>query len=129
MGPLPHRILVVFNTILYENEFQNPQIFQQTIMSVFFPSNQLYLRLYEAYSIPSSQLWADRWVASWNLKGLNNFFTKMSSKSSNFPPASKLFFQVFYFSTQATTKVAKIITYLYVIHYVHITNNSNKSLF
>jgi hypothetical protein len=28
---LPHGILHVFNTILYENEFQNPQIFQQTI--------------------------------------------------------------------------------------------------
>jgi hypothetical protein len=28
---LPHEILHVFNTILYENEFQNPQIFQQTI--------------------------------------------------------------------------------------------------
>jgi hypothetical protein len=28
---LPHGILHIFNTILYENEFQNPQIFQQTI--------------------------------------------------------------------------------------------------
>jgi hypothetical protein len=28
---LPHGIFGVFNTILYENEFQNPQIFQQTI--------------------------------------------------------------------------------------------------
>jgi hypothetical protein len=28
---LPHEILRVFNTILYENEFQKPQIFQQTI--------------------------------------------------------------------------------------------------
>jgi hypothetical protein len=28
---LPHGILHVFNTILYENEFQNPQIFKQTI--------------------------------------------------------------------------------------------------
>jgi hypothetical protein len=28
---LPHGILRVFNTILYENEFQNPQMFQQTI--------------------------------------------------------------------------------------------------
>jgi hypothetical protein len=28
---LPRVILRVFNTILYENEFQNPQIFQQTI--------------------------------------------------------------------------------------------------
>jgi hypothetical protein len=28
---MPHGILRVFNTILYENEFQNPQIFQQTI--------------------------------------------------------------------------------------------------
>jgi hypothetical protein len=27
----PHRILDVFNAILYENEFQNPPIFQQTI--------------------------------------------------------------------------------------------------
>jgi hypothetical protein len=39
---VPHGILHVYNPILYENEFQNPQIFQQTIMSVFFPSNQLY---------------------------------------------------------------------------------------
>jgi hypothetical protein len=28
---LPRGILGVLNTILYENEFQNPQIFQQTI--------------------------------------------------------------------------------------------------
>jgi hypothetical protein len=28
---LPHGILHVINTILYENKFQNPQIFQQTI--------------------------------------------------------------------------------------------------
>jgi hypothetical protein len=28
---VPHGILRVSNTILYENEFQNPQIFQQTI--------------------------------------------------------------------------------------------------
>jgi hypothetical protein len=28
---LPHGLLHTFNTILYENEFQNPQIFQQTI--------------------------------------------------------------------------------------------------
>jgi hypothetical protein len=28
---VPHGILRVFNTILYENEFQNPQIFQQPI--------------------------------------------------------------------------------------------------
>jgi hypothetical protein len=28
---VPHVILRVFNTILKENEFQNPQIFQQTI--------------------------------------------------------------------------------------------------
>jgi hypothetical protein len=28
---LPRGILEVFNIILYENEFQNPQIFQQTI--------------------------------------------------------------------------------------------------
>jgi hypothetical protein len=28
---LPHGFLHVFNTILYENEFHNPQIFQQTI--------------------------------------------------------------------------------------------------
>jgi hypothetical protein len=31
MGRLPDGILHVFNTILYENEFQNTQIFQQTI--------------------------------------------------------------------------------------------------
>jgi hypothetical protein len=28
---LPHGILGVLNTILYKNEFQNPQIFQQNI--------------------------------------------------------------------------------------------------
>jgi hypothetical protein len=28
---LPDGMLHVFNTILYENEFENPQIFQQTI--------------------------------------------------------------------------------------------------
>jgi hypothetical protein len=28
---VPNGILHVFNTILYENEFENPQIFQQTI--------------------------------------------------------------------------------------------------
>jgi hypothetical protein len=28
---VPQGILRVFNTIFYENEFQNPQIFQQTI--------------------------------------------------------------------------------------------------
>jgi hypothetical protein len=28
---VPHGILRGFNTILYENEFQSPQIFQQTI--------------------------------------------------------------------------------------------------
>jgi hypothetical protein len=28
---LPNGILHIFNTIFYENEFQNPQIFQQTI--------------------------------------------------------------------------------------------------
>jgi hypothetical protein len=32
---VPHGILRVFNTILYENKFRNPQIFQQTIS--FFP--------------------------------------------------------------------------------------------
>jgi hypothetical protein len=34
---VPHGILFFKSiiTILYENEFQNPQIFQQTIMSVF----------------------------------------------------------------------------------------------
>jgi hypothetical protein len=43
---LPHGILHVFNTILYENEFQNPQIFQQTIslfpeQSTLAPSEEL----------------------------------------------------------------------------------------
>jgi hypothetical protein len=28
---VPHGIIRVFNTILFENQFQNPQIFQQTI--------------------------------------------------------------------------------------------------
>jgi hypothetical protein len=37
---LPPGILHVFNTILYENECQNPQIFQQTIS--LFLSIQLY---------------------------------------------------------------------------------------
>jgi 3-isopropylmalate dehydratase small subunit len=36
---VPHVILRVFNTIFYENEFQNPQIFQQTIS--FFPEQTL----------------------------------------------------------------------------------------
>jgi hypothetical protein len=36
-----HGILLVFNTFLYEYEFHNPQIFQQTIMSVLLPSNLL----------------------------------------------------------------------------------------
>jgi hypothetical protein len=40
---LPHGILHVFNTILYENEFQNPQIFQQTI-SLFPEQSTLVLR-------------------------------------------------------------------------------------
>jgi hypothetical protein len=40
---LPHVILHVFNTILYENEFQNPQIFQQTI-SLFPEQSTLELR-------------------------------------------------------------------------------------
>jgi hypothetical protein len=39
---MPHGILRVFNTIYYENEFQNPQIFQQTIR--LFPE---YLTLYD----------------------------------------------------------------------------------
>jgi hypothetical protein len=29
---LPHGILGVFNTIFYENEFQNPQIVQSTLL-------------------------------------------------------------------------------------------------
>jgi hypothetical protein len=28
---MPHGILEVFNAILYENEFQNPQIFHQRV--------------------------------------------------------------------------------------------------
>jgi hypothetical protein len=39
---VPHRILRVFNTILYENEFQNPQIFQQTIS--LFPEHSTLLK-------------------------------------------------------------------------------------
>jgi hypothetical protein len=31
LNGVPRGILRVFNTILYENELQNPQIFQQTI--------------------------------------------------------------------------------------------------
>jgi hypothetical protein len=46
---VPHGILRVLNTILYENEFQRPQIFKQTIASVFFPSILLYLCIYEEY--------------------------------------------------------------------------------
>jgi hypothetical protein len=46
---VPHGILRVFNTILYENEFKNPQIFQQTIslfpehstLGQLLPSNYL----------------------------------------------------------------------------------------
>jgi hypothetical protein len=38
---LPHGILGVFNTILYENKFQNPQIFYQTI-SLFPEQSTLY---------------------------------------------------------------------------------------
>jgi hypothetical protein len=33
---LPHGILGVFNTILYENEFQNPQIFQKTFSRAIY---------------------------------------------------------------------------------------------
>jgi hypothetical protein len=40
---LPHGILHVFNTILYENLFQNPQIFQQTIS--LFPEQSTLLLL------------------------------------------------------------------------------------
>jgi hypothetical protein len=40
----PQGILHVFNTILYENEFQNPQIFQQTIMHQSF-SRAIYFSL------------------------------------------------------------------------------------
>jgi hypothetical protein len=39
---LPHGILQVFNTILYKNEFQNPQIFQQTIS--LFPEQSTLVR-------------------------------------------------------------------------------------
>jgi hypothetical protein len=35
----PNYILHVLNTILYENEFQNPQIFQQTIS--LFPKQSI----------------------------------------------------------------------------------------
>jgi hypothetical protein len=39
---VPHGIFKESLTLyLYENEFQNPQILQQTIMLVFFPSIQL----------------------------------------------------------------------------------------
>jgi hypothetical protein len=37
-------ILHVFNTILYENEFQNPQIFQHTI--ILFPEQFTFLTIY-----------------------------------------------------------------------------------
>jgi hypothetical protein len=40
---LPHGILHVFNTILYEYEFQNPQIFQQTIS--LFPEQSTLVKL------------------------------------------------------------------------------------
>jgi hypothetical protein len=33
---VPHGILKVFNNILYENEFQNPQIFQQSFTRAFY---------------------------------------------------------------------------------------------
>jgi hypothetical protein len=38
---VPHGILRVSNIILYENEFQNPQIFQQTIS--LFPKHSTLL--------------------------------------------------------------------------------------
>jgi hypothetical protein len=41
---VPHGIIRVFNTILYENEFQNPQIFQQTI-SLFPEQSTLVIQL------------------------------------------------------------------------------------
>jgi hypothetical protein len=44
---LPHGMLHVFNTILYENEFQNPQIFQQTI-SLFPKQSTLVTTLAES---------------------------------------------------------------------------------
>jgi hypothetical protein len=43
---LPHGILGVFNTILYENEFQNPQIFQQTIS--LFPKHSTFGLLFSS---------------------------------------------------------------------------------
>jgi hypothetical protein len=56
---LPHGILHVFNTILYENEFQNPQIFQQTIS--LFPE-QPTLNIYII-------IWLSSYVLSvWSLK-------------------------------------------------------------
>jgi hypothetical protein len=48
---VPHGIIRVLNTILYENEFQNPQLFQQTISP--FPE-QLYIFSFVAISIIKS---------------------------------------------------------------------------
>jgi hypothetical protein len=42
---VPHGILGVFNTILYKNEFQNPQIFPQTI-SLFPDHSTLFVCLF-----------------------------------------------------------------------------------
>jgi hypothetical protein len=42
---VPHRILRVFNTNLYENEFQNPQIYQHTIS--LFPEHSTLATLFQ----------------------------------------------------------------------------------
>jgi hypothetical protein len=42
---LPHGILHVFNTILYENEFQNPQIFPTDHHVSLFPEQSTLLLL------------------------------------------------------------------------------------
>jgi hypothetical protein len=41
---VPHEILRVYNTILYENVFQNPELFR-TQVSLSIPSNAIYTKV------------------------------------------------------------------------------------
>jgi hypothetical protein len=52
---LPHGILHVFNTILYENEIQNPQMFKQTI-SLFPEQSTLVPSVFRTCIVPSVPL-------------------------------------------------------------------------
>jgi hypothetical protein len=56
--------LRVSNTILYENEFQNPQIFQQTIS--LFPEHSTLVDEQANWSKGAwAQAWAQAWVRAW----------------------------------------------------------------